>query len=262
VLNQSLLEIAFLSAIAVLSLILFVNFIYAKIKATQTVRSYTLVSYARSFLPILVVIFIIRTFIAHPVYVPTGSLEPTVMPGDFVLINAYVYGLRLPFLHETLVKISSPKHGDIIQFISPPKGPHPGKEDLIKRVVGIPGDHLSYINKILYINGKKKPQKYIGSTTANDGSGRTLQVNIYQENLDGVIHDIYRDPDMAAVNFNNIVVPKGEYFMMGDNRDDSDDSRYWGFMPSSDIIGKASYVIINRHIVNDKYQFKRIGLKL
>ena len=133
-------------------------------------------------------------------------------------------------------------------------------------MIGVPGDSISYINKILYINGKKAEQKFLSYSTDSNGGEKSWKVGIYEENLNGIKHKIYRRPDVLPVNFNNLIVPKGQYFMMGDNRDNSDDSRYWGFVPENDYIGRAFMVWLSwnaeaKHWY-EKIRWNRFGTSL
>lgn len=196
------------------------------------------IDYSRSFFPVLLLVFVIRSFLFQPYRVPTGSLEPTVMPGDFILVNQYDYGFKMPIWNKKLFSVGEPKVGQIALFYYPVNHAY----TFVKRVVGVPGDHVSYINKTLYINGKKQPQKYLGEVTRVNDFGQIVTYKKYQENLMGVKHDIFTRPDVPATNFYNVVVPKGDYFMMGDNRDESDDSRYWGLVPEKNFIGRALFV--------------------
>ncbi len=195
------------------------------------------VDYARSFFPLLVIVLVIRSFIFQPFKVPSGSLMPTILPGDYIAVNMAAYGLRLPLTHTKILNTGHLKRGQIALFRWPGDPQH---LNYVKRVIGLPGDTISYINKVLYINGKKMSQKVVGDAT--DYKCITGQpvctVNKIQENLDGVKHYILVNPSAPAQNFYNIKVPPREYFMMGDNRDSSDDSRYWGFVPNNAIIGR------------------------
>jgi signal peptidase I len=198
-----------------------------------------IIEYARSFFPILLLVFFLRSFLFEPFRIPSSSLEPTMLVGDFLLVNKYDYGIRLPVAHKTLYEIDKPERGDIFVFRYP-KNP---SIDYIKRVIGLPGDHIKYIDKVLYINGKKIPQELLKTTTRVDERGDVQQVYLKEENLLGVKHDIYQNVDTISQNFDNIVVPEGMYFAMGDNRDDSEDSRFWGFVPDRNIIGKAVIIL-------------------
>lgn len=218
----------------------------------------TVVDYCRSFFPVLLLVFIIRSFAIQPYRVPTGSLEPTVMPGDFILVKQYRYGVRFPVWDKQFIPYSKPKRGQIALFHDPVNW----SVNFVKRVVGVPGDDISYINKVFYINGKKMDQKYI-KMGFDSGPGRTpLRVKIMQENLMGVEHRILINPSRKGTNFYHLKVPKGEYLMIGDNRDDSDDSRYWGFVPERNFIGQAFMVWMSWDVDakwTDKIQWHRIG---
>ncbi len=219
-------------------------------KLTVIPKQPKLVEYSRSFFPLLLLMLVIRSFIGQLFVVPTGSLAPTIMPKAYIVVNQFAYGLRLPLWEKKIISIGQPKRGDIVLFHSPVQ-PH---EDLIKRLIGLPGDHISYINKVLYINGKKASQQFMRYTTDTDANhlGMHWTVKVMQENLLGVKHLIYictvgddNCPAERAGDFYNLVVPKGEYFMMGDNRDDSDDGRFWGFVPENNIMAKGSLVLLS-----------------
>jgi len=202
-----------------------------------------IIEYSRALFPVFVIVFLLRSFLVQPFQVPTGSLEPTVIPGDFILVNQFSYGLRFPVWNKKLVKVSRPKTGQIALFYWPVDH----HITFVKRVIGVPGDRISYVNKVLYINGKEMKQTYVGTSTESFGT-RQFKVVKYEENLKGVKHGIYlcakgdKFCPIRSHDFYNLVVPKGKYFMMGDNRDDSDDSRGWGFASGKDFIGKAMFV--------------------
>ncbi len=203
--------------------------------------------------PVIALVFALRSFIAEPFKIPSGSMEPTLVPGDLILVNKFVYGLRLPLIHQRLTTGSAPRRGDVIVFRLP-KDP---AVDYIKRIVGIPGDTVSYENKQLVINGRAIAEQGDGHWFDPSSEQRYLQ---YRENLDGAEHRILIDPqappflhqppdnfphrDACHYDAQGFVckVPPGMYFVMGDNRDDSLDSRYWGFVPRANIVGKAFFV--------------------
>lgn len=213
--------------------------------------SYKLLYFFKDFFWVLLLVFLIRSFVVSLYSVPTGSLEPTVMPGDILLTTKYSVGLRTPIWPHLIAQTGQLRRGEIIVFHNPV---HP-KFNLIKRLIGLPGDHLSYIDKVLYINGKKMSQTLLGNSVDIEG-GLKIPVQKYRENLDGVSHAILINPTAATQNFYDLVVPKGQYFMMGDNRDGSDDSRFWGFVPAKTLMGQARYVVMNFS------DFKRIGTKV
>jgi signal peptidase I len=214
-----------------------------------------LIDYARSFFPVLLIVFLLRSFLFEPFRIPSGSLEPTLLAGDFILVNKFDYGVRLPVIHKMVFDRNTPKRGDIVVFRWPPNP----SVDFIKRVIGLPGDKISYINKELFVNGQKIPQTLIGNTAAQNELGNEWQALEKEENLLGVKHHIYINPGKAGENYNDIIVPAGSYFMMGDNRDDSADSRYWGFVPDQNIIGKAVLVWMSWDTDKTNVRWSRIG---
>lgn len=216
-----------------------------------------LIEYARSFFPVLLLVLVIRSFLIQPYRVPTGSLEPTILPGDLVAVNQFSYGLRLPVINKKIINIGEPKIGDIAVF----RWPVDPNVDFIKRVVGVPGDHVVYKDKVLYINGKEAKQTLLGDGTDYEDSGN-LNVKKYQEDLDGVKHDILINPYGGQIGNFDVVVPKGYYFMMGDNRDNSGDSRDWGFVPESDLIGKGFLIWMSWDSQKHRIRWNRIGTVL
>lgn len=214
-----------------------------------------IMDYARSFFPVLLLVFLLRSFLFEPFRIPSGSLEPTLLTGDFILVNKYHYGVRLPVIHKLIYGESLPKRGDIMIFRWPPNP----SVDFIKRVIGLPGDHISYVNKELTINGKKIPQELLQKTMAMGASDTEWQALEKQEDLLGVKHHIYIAEGKTSRDFRGIVVPDNMYFVMGDNRDDSADSRFWGFVPDTNIVGKAVLVWMSWDSANHSVRFNRIG---
>ena len=225
------------------------------------------VEYARSFFPVFLVVLIIRSFLLQLFVVPTGSLEPTIMPKAYIVVNQFAYGLRLPVLESKLIPIGEPQRGDIVLFHSPVVP----NMDLIKRTVGVPGDHISYINKVFYINGQEAKQTPVGYTTdSTSDAGPSWPVQVVQEDLLGVKHNIYICPKTATGcfgaqgtgDFRNLVVPAGYYFMIGDNRDSSDDSRYWGLVPEKNIMGKGWRVLFSWNTATSSMRWSQVWQKL
>lgn len=214
-----------------------------------------IIDYARSFFPILLIVFLLRSFFYEPFRIPSGSLEPTLLTGDFILVNKFDYGIRLPVIHKKIIAFHEPQRGDIIVFRWPPNP----SIDFIKRVIGIPGDRISYIDKTLYINGNKIPQQFLRNSTDQSDSGETWDVVEKQEDLLGVKHSIYQNDSRSNDDIKDIIVPNNMYFVMGDNRDDSADSRYWGFVPEKNIVGKADMVWMSWDSPDHKIRWNRIG---
>ncbi|MBS0358258.1 MAG: signal peptidase I [Proteobacteria bacterium] len=213
-----------------------------------------LVEYSRSFFPVLFIVLLIRSFFLQIFVVPTGSLEPTIQPVEFILLNMYTYGLRLPVFHKKILSIHEPKRGDIVQFYWPVNS----KKLFIKRLIGLPGDHISYVNKVLTVNGKLIKQTDL--ETVEDTYGESVLKK--EENLLGVKHFIYLIPRASTHDFHELVVPKGHYFVMGDNRDLSDDSRYWGFVPEENLVGKGMMVLFSWDRMSHSVRWDRLGARL
>ena len=209
------------------------------------------VEYAKSFFPVILVVFIIRSFIVEPFKIPSGSMMPTLLAGDYILVNKFTYGLRLPILNNRLININDPKRGDVFVF----HFPEDVTTDYIKRVIGLPGDVISYHDKQLTVNGQpvdySEVKDYIYFEEPRDLEGREdksalpIEVKAEQrtEDLTGVKHYILVHDRTAKEG--DWTVPAGHYFAMGDNRDNSNDSRYWGFVPERNLVGKAFFIWLN-----------------
>jgi len=181
-------------------------------------------------------------------------MMPTLLVGDFILVNKYAYGIRLPVLNQKVYDIDNPQRGDVVVFRFP-KNP---SVDYIKRVVGVPGDHIVYRDKTLFINDKKIAQVPAG-TYIGVGSGLSMSgAEIRQEALGEVKHDILMVPRIRGVDA-DVVVPQGHYFVMGDNRDNSNDSRYWGFVPDENLVGRAFMIWMNWDSAAGGVGWERIG---
>ncbi len=214
----------------------------AKSLSGKEISEPMIVEYSKAFFPILLIVLIVRSFIVEPFRIPSGSMHPTLLEGDFIIVNKYEYGLRVPFTNKIFYKIGEPKRGDVFIFRhTRERGENTGESiDMIKRVIGVPGDHIQYKNNTVYINGNPANQAFIKSTEDKDGA-REWPAKLYSETIDDIKHDIYVYSVHLSrrYKYDDIIVPKGSYFAMGDNRDNSDDSRYWGFVSEDDILGKA-----------------------
>jgi len=194
------------------------------------------VEYARFLFPVVLIVFVLRGFIAEPFRIPSGSMLPTLEIGDFILVSKFSYGVRLPVLNKKLINIGDPQRGDVVVF----RYPENPSIDYIKRVVGVPGDKIAYYNKLLYVNDQ--PQVQVDKGVYNvDSYGKYSHLG---ENLNSVKHDILVNPFIQSADF-IIEVPTGHYFVMGDNRDNSRDSRAWGFVPDENLVGRAFFVWMN-----------------
>jgi signal peptidase I len=211
--------------------------------------------YTASFFPVIAAVFLLRSFVIEPFKIPSGSMIPTLQIGDFILVNKYTYGIRLPIVNKKIVELNQPQRGDVMVF----RYPKDESMDYIKRVIGVPGDVVKYDNKRLTVNGQ--PATYAPQSDYLDGERLTYSKQ-YQETLGNVTHNILNDADRPAYvsgpddfpfrencTYNQTgftcKVPAGHYFMMGDNRDNSADSRYWGFVPDKNIVGKAFFIWMN-----------------
>lgn len=196
--------------------------------------------YSKSFFPVLLLVFLLRSFVAEPFRIPSGSMRPTLLEGDFILVNKYCYGLRIPFTGHSVFKVGLPKRGDIIVF----KRDEDGKSmDVIKRTIGLPGDHIEYKNQTVFVNGE--PIKQVFETEVNvwDALGMSTQLRKFTEMIDDRPHAILVENSAISGNYSyayqDVVVPANHYFVMGDNRNNSKDSRFWGFVQDQDVQGKA-----------------------
>lgn len=199
-----------------------------------------IVEYAKAFFPILLIVLVVRSFIIEPFRIPSGSMRPTLLEGDFIVVNKYDYGIRLPLSGKKIMDIHNPKRGEVIVFKHTKSD---GESiDMIKRVVGLPGDKVQYKNNIIYVNGEPIKQDFQSEKQDKDPLGlRVWPVRHFVETLGDIRHDIYVhiEPHDYPYHYKDTVVPKDSYFVMGDNRDNSDDSRVWGFVKDSEILGRA-----------------------
>jgi len=205
-------------------------------------REPTVVEMSRSFFPIILVVLVVRSFIVEPFRIPSGSMMPTLLVGDFILVNKFAYGIRLPVLNTKVIETGSPQRGDVFVF----RYPEDPKVDFIKRVIGVPGDHIVYRNKVLYINDEVAPPQYPESYVG-DGGGKVMTgARHLYEKLGSVAHDILVMPGRNVFGGDfEFIVPEGQYFAMGDNRDNSRDSRAWGTVPEANLVGKAIFIWMN-----------------
>jgi len=206
------------------------------------------VEYAKSFFPVLLIVFLLRGFVVEPFRIPSGSMLPSLYIGDFILVNKFAYGVRIPVLNKKVIDIAEPERGDVVVF----RYPRDPSLDYIKRVVGLPGDHISYYNKVLYVNDKEITRDFTGPYK---GPGQTNSRQ-YTEDLTGVSHDILIMPARPNNLQGEWIVPDNTYFCMGDNRDNSNDSRVWGTVPEANLVGKAFMIWMH---FSDEWHFDRIG---
>jgi len=229
------------------------------------------VEYPKSFFPIILIVFLLRSFLVEPFKIPSGSMIPSLLVGDFILVNKYTYGVRLPVINKKIIAVNDPKRGDVMVF----RFPEDPSTDYIKRVIGLPGDKVEYRDKRLYINDTLQTLTPAGPYYVSSDSGLgTTVADSFVEKMGDTEHRVILQSERAPVSLPSVhqfplkencsyneagftcTVPAGHFFMMGDNRDGSSDSRYWGFVPESNIVGKAFLIWWNFG------DFKRVGSKI
>jgi signal peptidase I len=225
------------------------------------------IEYPASFFPVILVVFVLRSFLVEPFKIPSGSMLPTLLVGDFILVNKYTYGIRLPVLNTRIIAVNEPQRGEVMVF----RYPENPALDYIKRVVALPGDEIAYSEKRLTINGIQVPLKPDGDYSYVEGGLNFISAKRFEERLGDHPHAVLLQQDIPPVHLGGVQrfpyrdncaynesgfrckVPEGHYFLMGDNRDSSSDSRYWGFVPERNIVGRAFMIWWNFD------NFKRIG---
>ncbi|MCL2830139.1 MAG: signal peptidase I [Betaproteobacteria bacterium] len=232
-----------------------IDILFLKKRREANARDPWWIEYGAGFFPVILIVFLLRSFIAEPFKIPSGSMIPTLLVGDFILVNKYTYGIRLPLLNKKIIEVGTPKRGDVVVF----RYPENPDENYIKRLVGLPGDKVAYQNKRLTVNGEEVPVKPLDDYLHPE---RLYYSKQYEEKLGEATHRILNDveapPFVTGVSpfpghenclYNNAgvicTVPPGHYFMMGDNRDNSRDSRAWGFVPDENIVGRAFFIWMN-----------------
>lgn len=219
----------------------------AQSTAGSDTREPWLIDVSRSFFPVLAVVLVLRSFLIEPFQIPSGSMLPTLEVGDFILVNKYAYGLRLPVAGTKVVEIGDPQRGDVMVF----RYPEDGVTNYIKRVIGLPGDRIRYRNKQLFINDEPVPRDFVA---------RLPPVERWREQLDDVEHDLYLTMNrLTGAGEGEWVVPAGHYFVMGDNRDNSNDSRFWGTVPDDMVVGKAFAIWMHWKSLTSLPSFDRVG---
>ena len=211
------------------------------------------VEYSKSFFPVILLVFVLRSFLVEPFKIPSGSMIPTLLVGDFILVNKFTYGIRLPVANVKVLDVNSPARGEVMVF----RYPENPALDYIKRVVGLPGDTVTYRDKQLFLNGQAVPMTPESDYQYAEGGVNYVSVKRYREALGDHAHDVLVNPEVPPIQLAGVrqfpyrqncryeewgfecKVPEGHFLLMGDNRDSSSDSRYWGFVPERNIVGKA-----------------------
>jgi signal peptidase I len=222
---------------------------------SPSVREPVIVEYARSFFPVILIVLLIRSFLFEPFRIPSDSMMPTLLDGDFIFVNKFAYGLRLPVLNRKIVPISEPRRGDVIVF----RLPSDPSTNYIKRLVGLPGDHIAVRGRQVFINDEPMPVALDGRYQGPRNTGPQADAQHGEENLGGVKHQVLYIPERYSRDYDE-VVPAEHYFFMGDNRDNSRDSRFpeVGFVPERNLVGKAVRIWLNWDLP-DAPLWNRIG---
>ncbi len=259
-----------LVATVITGLIWLADILFFRQHRVKDAQEPVLVEMAKSFFPVILIVFFLRSFLFEPFKIPSGSMVPSLLIGDFILVNKFTYGVRIPVINKKIVEVNLPKRGDVMVF----RYPVDPAKDYIKRVVGIPGDTIEYRNKRLTVNGLAVVTEKTGVYTDVDERLRMEQFDAYSEKLGDKPHALVVRPGLPTLNLGSVrqfpaknncayneegltcKVPDGHYFMMGDSRDNSEDSRYWGFVPEENIVGKAVLVWMNFSAL------KRVGLSI
>lgn len=209
-----------------------------------------IVDYSRAFFPVILIVFVLRSFIVEPFRIPSGSMLPTLFIGDFILVDKFRYGVKIPIIHIKVIRTRLPKRGEVIVF----RYPIDNSTNFIKRVIGVPGDEIRYLDKQLFVNGT-----VVELTESNryEEAYKTEYIETLGESQYRIWNDISRRSRVMQ-----ITVPEKSYFVMGDNRDHSNDSRYWGFVPEKNIVGRAFFVWFSWNLKNGGINWSRIGHKI
>jgi signal peptidase I len=219
------------------------------------------VDLAVSLFPIFLLVLLLRSFLVEPFRIPSSSMMPTLLIGDFILVNKYTYGLRLPVLNSKVFDLGAPQRGDVVVF----RFPEDPRIPFIKRVVGLPGDEIVYhnFNKTLYVNGELVPNEYVAVYQGVGQGSDMTGADEFIEYLGETPHHILVRERAYHVDVIRLTVPENEYFVLGDNRDNSGDSRFWGTVPEANLIGKAFLIWMNGSLKSGlNIDWKRIGIKI
>ncbi|MBL4660277.1 MAG: signal peptidase I [Alcanivoracaceae bacterium] len=252
---------AFLAIASLVTGLLWMMSFYFRKKNTKLTFAVNTIEQVGSFFPVLIFVLVVRTFVFEPFRIPSSSMMPTLLTGDFIYVNKFAYGLKVPVFHDTILEIGEPERGDIIVF----RFPENQSVDYIKRVVGLPGDKIRYDirKKELYIDGKLIKQELVGSYQGLMDDPNSKGLIMKYENLGEKKHMMFtQNYRYGPTKFLNVTVPEGHYFALGDNRDNSADSRDWGFIPQRNLVGRAVFIWMHWRTSDFIEGLKRIGTKL
>jgi len=225
-------------------------------KSTELPREPVIVEYSRSLFPVLLIVLLFRSFLFEPFKIPSGSMIPTLLIGDFIVVNKFSYGIRLPVLNKKVIGVGEPKRGDVVVF----RYPVDPSVNFIKRAVGLPGDTITYRGKQLFVNGERVKETPAGRYKSSDVKCTTPAADavLFDQQLGDDTHNILMHNNSGSRN-GQWVVPEGHYFMMGDNRDRSNDSRSWGFVPEENLLGRAVGIWLNFDFDKGCADLSRVG---
>ena len=225
-------------------------------QSVERPREPVIVEYSRSLFPVLLIVLVFRSFLFEPFKIPSGSMIPTLLVGDFIVVNKFSYGIRLPVLNKKIISLGEPERGDVVVF----RYPKDTSVNFIKRAVGLPGDTISYRDKQLFVNGEKVEATSVGRFESSDVKCSTpgADAQLFDEQLGNADHNILLH-DRSPSRNGQWVVPQGHYFMMGDNRDRSNDSREWGFVPEENLLGRAVGIWLNFDFEKGCADLSRVG---
>ena len=225
-------------------------------KEVQIPRDPVVIEYSRSLFPILLIVLLFRSFLFEPFKIPSGSMIPSLLIGDFIVVNKYAYGLRLPVLNTKFLSVGEPERGDVVVF----RFPVDTSVNFIKRMVGLPGDTIVFRNKRLFVNGEPLEMEEQGLYSSGDVKCAVPRADAtrYLETLGEVTHDVLIHQNSGSKN-GRWTVPEGHYFVMGDNRDRSNDSREWGFVPEDHLMGRAVGIWLNFDYTKGCGDLSRVG---
>lgn len=212
-----------------------------------------LVEYARSFFPVLLIVLVLRSFLAEPFRIPSPSMLPTLQVGDFIVVSKLSYGIRLPVTDTQVIETGQPERGDVAVFRYPRKP----SINYIKRIVGLPGDQIAYYNRRLFINGDPVPMERVGEYRPARQNGRSELLE-FHETIGDTTHSVLLDPNGRSPE-GEFIVPEGQYFVLGDNRDHSNDSRSWGYVPEANLVGEAKFIWMHWDWDGGGVDWPRIG---
>ena len=253
---------ALLTLASFLTGVLWFYTVFKRKKLSSPSKTFHIMDQIGSFFPVIFFVLVVRTFIFEPFRIPSSSMMPTLLTGDFIYVNKFSYGLKLPVLHDTVIEVGKPERGDIVVF----RFPKDQSQDYIKRVVGLPGDKIYYdvIKKELYVNDKKVDQVFVGPYKGLMDNPKDKGLIEKKEVIDGREHKLMTRNFVSStpINYVDTVVPEGHYFALGDNRDNSADSRDWGFIPERNLVGEAKFIWMHWRTSDFFEGLKRIGTTL